>query len=1184
MILDRILSCTIGALLVSGFGASYAGEWLWTGADDGTAFNNPLNWDAAPATFPQPATNDLRIAGGSPVAVSTIYLGAQRLRVSSGLLAAAAISADGDATDRRAGLILEGGSVEAGYLEDVMCGLEGDASLTLSDTNAPLRDAWLDLGSLECTVVFQGLEPDAVEDLAGLRISVFGIQPVRNKNYRLIDLGSDTRLEPYFYEWTGNGDGVSLYKGNNWDTDPDTAGTQSAADWGSTKKVPAGLYIPSGNVGGGGFGVSLNLYQFHIVMTGGKMKGQGGGGIKGGVNARNDRNPFHLSGGTLEVDWLRQMELHMSGTGRAVLRSASEALDNAVVTMKGAGVSIEFTQATFSQVRDNYLPMIAADGPLAVSPTNGGFMVNVHRDANTNGMDDVWENNWAGTEDGDGLNLLGEYLVGSDPSNPDTDGDTLLDGVDPDPLKADADGDGLSDPDELAAGTDPLNPNSDGDRFLDGGEVLRGTDPLDPASQPTAPNIILVMADDAGWGELGCYGNAVVQTPVLDQMATEGLRFTDFYASGCVCAPTRYSILMGQHTGRAALRSWNVRLRPGDQTLATMLRDAGYNAGVFGKWGVGDAGNGGMPTQNGFHRFFGIVDHQEGHRHYLRYMWRDLDPVFYNPVTAWKHCEAPLDFPGAGNSGIMNGDLEANRGNIHSHELITQELFGFIQEHTNEAFFAYWNPIHPHGPIQASAHPDDLVDADGILADTADRSMVDAYYSGSGLSDNQLGRVSQTTAIDHDMGRLKTMLNELGIADNTIILFTSDNGADAQWADDPSMMLVGDLTGNKWILHEGGIRVPLIAWAPSLFPANETIDHPVAMDDLWPTLAELCGGSNHRGLTGHSFAPLLTGGAAAPLEPWPLYWEWANGSFWERALRYGDWKLRRLRSKSGATDTYELYNLATNRQETVNLLSSEPEKFAQLASLMDDPYYHDVGFENFRATDETASADGDQTLAKGSIGFILDAGMTAWTPLGVAQSNAMGITVRLKLDAGEQGSFSLTDESATVFLMLEIDEAAGSFQLNGASGALPAADADGAWTVTLIWDPAGLCAAEIGGAVVQVAAPSGLSAIQQTRCRSAVGTVEFGNFRLHGVGSHMASARLEVDPGGGSMRLVQVRRSGAEQSWIYEETDHLTNDWINATVLRDSVLPGYGGWEKVEAGLLQENPLPKQHFYRTLPE
>ncbi|VGO19375.1 sulfatase-like hydrolase/transferase [Pontiella sulfatireligans] len=1169
-------------VLVSAFASAHAEEWLWTGADDGTTFDNPLNWDPAPSSFPSPATNDLWIAGGAPVAVSNIYLGAQRLRISSGSLVAEGISADGDTSDRRAGMILEGGSVEADYLEDVMCGLEGDASLVLRNTNSPLRDAWIDLGSLDCSVVFQGLEPAAVEALANLRVSVFGIQPVRNKNYRLIDTGSDTILEPCFYEWTGDGDGVSLYQGANWDTDPDTAGTQSTDNWSSTKKAPAGLYIPSGNVGGGGFGVNLNLYQFHIVMTGGKMKGQGGGGIVGGVNARNDRNPFHLSGGTLEIDWLRQLELHMSGTGKAVLRSVTEALDNAVVTMKGEGVSIEFTQATFNQVTDYYLPMISADGALAVSPTNGGFVINVHRDADDDGMDDIWKANWAGAEDGDGLGLLGEYWAGTDPSNPDTDGDTLLDGVDPDPLKTDADGDGLADPDELAAGTDPLNPNSDGDRFLDGGEVLRGTDPLNPESQPSAPNIILVMADDAGWGELGCYGNTAVQTPVLDQMATEGLRFTSFYASGCVCAPTRYSILMGQHTGRAALRSWNVRLRPGDQTLATMLRDAGYNTGVFGKWGVGDAGNGGMPTQGGFHRFFGIVDHQEGHRHYHRYMWRDLDPVFYNPVTAWKHCDQALDFPGSGNSGIMNGSLEANRGNLHSHDLITQELFCFIQDHTNEAFFAYWNPIHPHGPLQESAHPDDLDDGDGLLADTSVRSMIDAFYSGSGLGGDQSIRASQTTSIDHDMGRLITMLNEKGIADNTIILFTSDNGADAVWADDPSLMLVGDLNGNKWILHEGGIRVPLIAWSPALIPANETIDHPTAMDDLYPTLAELCGGSNHRNLTGHSFASLLTGCASASLDPWPLYWEWASGNYWERALRYGDWKLRRLRSKTDATDTYELYNLTANRQESINLVLTEPEMFAQLANMMDDPYCHDVGFENFRATDEVALADGDQKLAKGTVGFILDEGMATWTPLAVAQSNAIGITLRMKLDAGEQGSFALTDDSATVFLTLEIDEATGTFRLNGTSGALPVPDADGAWTATLVWEPNGLSHVDVGGTIVQLSSPAGMSNVAQVRCQSPVGTAEFGSFRLHGVAAQVALAKLVVDPKVGSQQLIQTRQSGAKQGWVYKQTDSLTNGWINAPVLKESILPGYGGWETVETSFPLEYPLPDQRFYSSV--
>jgi len=1207
MILPIFKPTTLAALVLAVSGTHANAEFTWN-TGGGSLFDES-NWSPAPpAGSIDPATpvsEPLTVASGSPSFSGDLHLGAHRLLISGGSMvgSSSGISADGNTTDIKAGLIMEGGTLNVDFLEDVVAGLSGDSTLTLQDAN-PLRDSFIEIASPNCSIRFVGMSIATARSLVNLRCSVYGLQAVENKNYRLVSSGGDTILEPYAYVWTGAGDGFSLYQGANWDTDPDTAGTQPTANWGSDKRLPASLVINSGNLGGGsGFGVNLNLYRYNIYMTGGSMKANQNGGITWGVNARNERNPMHVLGGRVEADWMNGVELHLSGTGRVILRDPDEALDNAVVVLSGTEASIEFTQAEYLQIVDFYLPMIDTDaGPadagtnVCISPvSSGGWRLARIDDDDGDGMDDAWEVAWTGSttatgtedSDNDNLDLLGEFLAGTRPDEPDTDGDGLSDGAEnsSDPLQVDSDGDGLEDGDETT--TNPSLADTDGDGVKDGGEIRRGTDPLESSDRPEAPNVIVILVDDAGWGELGCYGNAKVKTPELDTMASLGVRFTDAYTNGCVCAPTRYSLMVGRHTGRAELRSWNVRMRAGDTSLATSMRDAGYQTGIFGKWAIGDAGNGGMPGQNGFDHFFGIVDHQEGHRHYNRYLWRNNERAFYNPFTAWEHGGSSLDVSGSGNHGTMSGNLETNRGNAHSHDLISDELFDWITNHKDDAFFACWNPIHPHGPLQESAHPDDLTDSDGLLADTGQRSMIDYHYSGSNLSDNQKIRAAQMSAIDYDVGRLIELLETLGIADNTVVFFTSDNGADQNWAVDADLQMTGGLRGWKFNLYEGGIRVPFLAWGKQV-QAGQVSSVPVSLDDLMPTITELGTASPAPLASGRSICSLLDG-SASELPTRPLYWEWSGGGKWSRAVRNGDWKLHRFRSTSTpVTVTHELYNLSSDPNETTDRSAEFPEVLAQLERIMDDPFYHDVGFENFRATDEFHSLTGDGSVAKGAIGTILDAGMTAWTPIAVDLETDASFEVRFKLDDGESGAFEVTDESASTFCGFTADRATSQLTFSSGaatvSAALPAAEPDQAWTAKLKWSPEGVCSISIGDVTLDLPAAASLSSVSQVRHRSLSGTAEFSSFRLF-LGNLKTTSQITIEQEG--VVLQQTRPNLPGTHWGYLRSDNLQPDsWVPAEILRESSLIHYGSTEQTEVVFpIQESgdlAPPLRRFYKAM--
>jgi arylsulfatase A-like enzyme len=402
----------------------------------------------------------------------------------------------------------------------------------------------------------------------------------------------------------------------------------------------------------------------------------------------------------------------------------------------------------------------------------------------------------------------------------------------------------------------------------------------------TKPNIIFILADDLGYGDIGCYGQTKIKTPNIDRMATEGIRFTQAYCGTSVCAPSRCALLTGLHIGHAPVRAnrkdgpeGQMPLPAGTFTVAKLLKDAGYRTGCFGKWGLGFVGTTGDPIKNGFDNFFGYNCQTKAHEYYPEYLWRNDDKV-------------ELD------------------GKTYSHDLIVAEAFKWLRQNKDQPFFLYLPFTIPHGKYQV---PD-----------------VGAYAN-EPWTEAQKTYAAMITRMDGDIGRLLALVKELGVDEKTIIFFTSDNGP-AFAPDSPNGKLFNSsagLHGHKRELYEGGIRAPMIVRWPGHVPAGKESDVPWASYDFLPTCAELADVKIPAGVKadGLSVLSALLGGAGPKREY--LYWELHEPNF-RQALRAGDWKVIR----PAANKPLELYNLRNDPSEQHNLAGDEPERVKKLAALL----------------------------------------------------------------------------------------------------------------------------------------------------------------------------------------------------------------------------------------------------------
>ena len=424
------------------------------------------------------------------------------------------------------------------------------------------------------------------------------------------------------------------------------------------------------------------------------------------------------------------------------------------------------------------------------------------------------------------------------------------------------------------------------------------------------PNIIYILADDLGYGDLGCYGQKNIQTPNLDQIAAEGMKFTDHYAGSTVCAPSRCCLMTGKHTGHARIRgNANVPLRPDDITVAEILKQAGYSTALIGKWGLGEAGTTGIPNKKGFDLFFGYLNQIRAHNYYPTFLWHNQGkmPMDNEVVIAQEGYSK-----GIGSAATVRHD--------YSHDLFTEKAHSFIQEHSNNPFFLYLAYTIPHANNEHH-----LVDQHGM--EVPEYGM----YKDADWPEAQKGHAAMITRMDRDIGNLIKQLKELGIDEQTVIMFSSDNGPHAEGGNDPAFNdSNGPLRGIKRDLYEGGIRVPMIARWPGHIPANSSTDLPSAFWDVLPTCAELAGVPAPEDTDGISFMPTLLGQTEKQKKHEYLYWEFHWWKPTRQAVRMNRWK--------GLRDTpdsdIELYDLSVDISEEHNIAADHPDIVQQIETIM----------------------------------------------------------------------------------------------------------------------------------------------------------------------------------------------------------------------------------------------------------
>ena len=424
--------------------------------------------------------------------------------------------------------------------------------------------------------------------------------------------------------------------------------------------------------------------------------------------------------------------------------------------------------------------------------------------------------------------------------------------------------------------------------------------PVSGEEKPVRPNIIFLLADDLGYGDLGCYGQQQIQTPNLDRMAKEGIRFTNFYAGSTVCAPSRCALMTGLHSGHGYVRgNARLNLRPTDRTVAEVLHGAGYRTGLIGKWGLGHEGSGGVPTRKGFDSFFGYLDQVHAHNYYPSFLLRNEERVFLKN-------EVPKEGPAG--QGVATKKVD------YSHDLFAKEALDFIDQNKERPFFLYLAFTIPHANNEARNKGMEVPD----LGNYQDKDWPEA----------QKGLAAMVTRMDADVGRLLERLKKHGLDERTVVFFSSDNGPHQEGGNNPAFFQSsGPLRGIKRDLYEGGIRVPMIARWPGKIEAGTVSSHLGAFWDFLPTAAEIIGVTAPPKLDGISFLPELLGKKQSKHEF--LYWEFHEGGF-VQAVRMGRWKGVRLKPGS----PLEAYDLTTDLGEKTNIAEKQPEVVAKMEAYM----------------------------------------------------------------------------------------------------------------------------------------------------------------------------------------------------------------------------------------------------------
>lgn len=450
------------------------------------------------------------------------------------------------------------------------------------------------------------------------------------------------------------------------------------------------------------------------------------------------------------------------------------------------------------------------------------------------------------------------------------------------------------------------------------------------------PNIIYIMADDLGYGELGSYGQKVIKTPHLDRMAAEGLRFTQFYAGSTLCAPTRASLMTGQHTGHGVIRDnyelggykdeeerGQMPLPPHTPTLARMLQKAGYKTAIIGKWGLGGPHSTGIPRAQGFDFFYGYLDQKQAHNFYPSHLWRN---------EAWEKLDQPYFSPHQKHMGDLNdpASYERYKGKTYAGDKFTEEALWFIQAQaqTKQPFFLYLPYTQPHLSLQV---PDEaLQQYEGVFDEKP-------YDGGKGYLPHPRPKsayAAMISVLDGYVGKILNALKIYGLDQNTVVIFTSDNGTTYL---DPvpfkELNSTGGLRGYKGSLYEGGIRVPFIVrWAGKVSP-NKTTAHIAASWDVLATLAAVAGIQNVSPNDGISFLPTLLGQGKQKKHK-HLYWEVHSYQDGIQAVRMDAWKAIRIGGHKNPEASIQLYDLEKDPAEAEDLAAQFPELVETMKRLM----------------------------------------------------------------------------------------------------------------------------------------------------------------------------------------------------------------------------------------------------------
>lgn len=519
------------------------------------------------------------------------------------------------------------------------------------------------------------------------------------------------------------------------------------------------------------------------------------------------------------------------------------------------------------------------------------------------------------------------------------------------------------------------------------------------------PNIIYILADDLGYGELGCYGQTKIKTPNLDRMAANGIRFTQNYSGSSVSGPSRSCLFTGQHAGYA----WTRDNSPIDDplpassiTFAKALKNLGYATGAFGKWGGGDATTSGAPWLQGFDTFFGYLTHDPAHNYYPDNLYSNNTIVALNNRGISAH---PTTVVSPANDSTQ---YLKYIGNEWSNTRIKEEAVKFINKNKDQKFLAYMPFTVPHLALQA---PLDSLDKYYGKGYPKGRAFAETPYPGGGnytpAYKPRAMYATMITLLDVYVGQIEAELKALNLDTCTLIMFSSDNGAtnSTGGSDTPFFNSTGGLRGTKYTWYEGGIRVPLIAYWPGHVPAGVTSNVITHIEDILPTIVEVAGGAPSTVTTGISLVPTILPNGTKQTNHKFLYWENATGSDALQAVRSGKWKLHRQKIRTG--EKYELYNLETDERETSNVATQFPDTVAKLKKFMDDRVDGHIPSWNFLTPSQIPVVTPPTTGIAANNNALVFNGSSDWIELtgykGIGGSNPRTVEAWVKTTATSPG-------------------------------------------------------------------------------------------------------------------------------------------------------------------------------------